>query len=62
MQVEYRGFNAQLGKLTRNQTHIWCYAHVLNFFIGDITSKVVQSINLSGILNSCAFFIKKSYT
>jgi len=61
MQGEYRGFSAQLSNVANKQIHIWCYAHVLNLVIGDVTNKILQSINLFGILNGCAVFIKESH-
>lgn len=38
MQGEYRGFSAQLSNVANKQIHIWCYAHVLNLVIGDVTN------------------------
>jgi len=61
MQGEYRGFSAQLSRVAKNQIHIWCYTHVLNFVIGDVTNNILKSINLFGILNGCAVFIKESH-
>jgi hypothetical protein len=43
------------------QINVWCYAHVLNLVISDITSKIVQFISLFGILLGCVVFILESY-
>ncbi|VVC33236.1 BIR repeat [Cinara cedri] len=61
MQGEYHGFSAQLSNVAKNQMHIRCYTHVLCLVIGDVTNKILQSINLFGILNGCAVFIKESH-
>ncbi|VVC43151.1 Ribonuclease H-like domain [Cinara cedri] len=61
MQREYHGFSAQLSNVAKKQIHIWCCTHVLNLVIGDVTNEILQSINLFGILNGCAVFIKESH-
>jgi hypothetical protein len=53
MQGQYNGFSAKLSDVAAKQIHVWCYAHVLNLVIGNITLKVLQSITLFGILNGC---------
>lgn len=50
MQDQYNGFSAKLSKVATKQIH-------MNLVIGDITLKVLQSINLFGILNGWAVFI-----
>lgn len=62
MQGAYNGFSAKLSEVAVKQIHVWCYAHVLNLVISDITSKIVQSITLFGILHGCAVFIRESHT
>ncbi|KAL4153880.1 hypothetical protein QTP88_001713 [Uroleucon formosanum] len=62
MQDAYNGFSKKLSEVTLTQTHIWCYAHVLNLVICDITNKILQGISLFGLLNGCAVFLKESYT
>lgn len=37
MQGQYNGFNAWLNKISPRQIHVWCYAHVLNLVMGDVT-------------------------
>lgn len=62
MQGAYNGFSTKLNNITATQTHIWCYAHVLNLVICDITNKILQGVSLFGLLNGCAVFLKESYT
>jgi len=62
MQGAYSGFSKKLSEVTLTQTHIWCYAHVLNLVICDITNKILQGISLFGLINGCAVFLKESYT
>jgi len=51
MQGVYNGFSKELSEVTLTQTHIWCYAYVLNLFICDITNTILQGISLFGLLN-----------
>jgi hypothetical protein len=44
------GFSAKMSEAAVEQVHVWCYAHVINLVISDITSKIVQSIFLFDIL------------
>lgn len=62
MQGAYNGFSIKLSEVANKQIHVWCYAHVLNLVISDITCKIVQSIALFGILHGCAVFIRESHT
>lgn len=41
MQDQYNGFFAKLSEVATKQIHVWCYAHILNLVIGDITLKVL---------------------
>ena len=61
MQGQYNGFNAWLNTFSPGQIHVWCYAHVLNLVMGDVTTKAVQVVNLFGVLNTCAVFLRESY-
>lgn len=61
MQGQYRGFSAKLSETGATQLHIWCYAHVLNLVICDVTENKVEALSLFGLLNSCAVFIRESY-
>jgi hypothetical protein len=58
---QYRGFSAKLSEMGATQLHVWCYAHVLNLLICDITKNKVEALSLLGLLNSCAIFIRESY-
>ncbi len=60
MQGAYNGFTAWLQKETV-VLHVWCYAHVLNLFVIDITKKISPAINLFGLLNEISTFFKDSY-
>ena len=62
MQGVYNGFSTKLNDITLTQTHIWCYAHVLNLVICDVTNKILQGVSLFGLLNGCAVFLKESYS
>ena len=61
MQGQYNGFNAWLNKVSPDQIHVWCYAHVLNLVLGDVTKKTVEVVTLFGVLNTCAVFLRESY-
>lgn len=62
VQGVYNEFSTKLNDITSTQTHIWCYSHVLNLVIFDITNKILESISLFGLLNGCAVFLKESYS
>lgn len=62
MQGQYNSFNTWLQEEAGTQLHTWCYAHVLNLVMMDITEKNHYSITLFGLLNSCAVFFRESYT
>ena len=61
MKGVYNGFSTKLNDITLTQTHIWCYAHVLNLVISDATNKILQGVSLFGLLNGCAVFLKECY-
>ncbi|KAI8742913.1 zinc finger MYM-type protein 1 [Biomphalaria glabrata] len=61
MQGQYNGFNAWLNTVSPGQIHVWCYAHVLNLVMGDVTKKAVEVVTLFGVLNTCAVFLLESY-
>lgn len=54
MQSAYNGFSTKLSEITK--THLWCYAHVLNIVICDLTNTVLDGVNLFGILNGYSGF------
>jgi len=61
MRGQYNGFSAWLTKTVPEQNHVWCYAHVLNLVMSDATTICTEAINLFGVMNFCANFVKKSY-
>lgn len=60
MQGHYNGFTAWLNNETL-LIHVWCYAHVLNLFISDITKVSLAAISLFGLMNDIAVFFRESY-
>ncbi|XP_078534596.1 uncharacterized protein LOC144821430 [Lissotriton helveticus] len=60
MQEQYNGFTAWLSKKAPDQIHVWCYAHVLNLVITDVTKISVSAVSLFGLLNSCVVFLRDS--
>ncbi|GLV33342.1 hypothetical protein CBL_08612 [Carabus blaptoides fortunei] len=61
MQGKYKGFSTWLVKEVPDQIHIWCYAHILNLVISDITQQKIAAPSLFGLLNTIAVFIRESY-
>jgi len=61
MQDQYKGFTKWLTDNLHKQLHIWCYAHVLNLVISDVTQKTNESISLFNLLNKVAGFVRESY-
>lgn len=61
MRGQYNGFSAWLNKQSPDQTHVWCYAHVLNLVMIDTTQVCCQSTTLFGLINSIAVFFRESY-
>ena len=57
----YKGFSTQLSQELTTHVHTWCYGHILNLVMGDITGEVIQTITLFSLLNDLAKFIKSSY-
>jgi len=58
MQGQYRGFSTKLSETEATQLHVWCYVHVLNLVICDVTENKVETLSLFVLLNSCAVFIR----
>ena len=46
MSGQYNGFTAFLEKESPGQIHTWCYAHVLNLVLCDVTTTNHASISL----------------
>jgi len=59
--MQYNEFFAWLTKAVPEQNHVWCYAHVLNLVMSDATTVCTEAINLFGVMNFCAKFVKESY-
>lgn len=61
MQGKYRGFSAHMVETIPEHVHVWCYAHILNLVICDITQSSIAAASLFNLLNSIAIFIRESY-
>jgi len=61
MQGQYKGFTKWLTDDAPKQLHVWCYAHVLNLVISNVTQKTNESISLFSLLNKVAVFVRESY-
>ena len=61
MQGVYKGFSSLLTKELSTHVHMWCFGHILNLVMGDVTGSVVQTITLFSVLNDLAIFLKRSY-
>ncbi|KAE9530017.1 hypothetical protein AGLY_011479 [Aphis glycines] len=61
MQGIYNGFTAWLEKFSPGQVHVWCYAHILNLAITDVTKCSLEAASLFTLLNNAAVFFKESH-
>lgn len=65
MQGEGKGFSTLFQKeceeLGGQQVHVWCYGHVLNLVIKDVTSTILEVSILFSLLNETFTFIRESY-
>ena len=61
IQGHYKGFSAFLSIHSPNQSHVLCYAHVLNLVLADTTQKVIASATPLTLLNDIAVFICEPY-
>lgn len=61
MQGQYKGFSSQMSKVSPNQVHAWCYAHVLDLVLADTTQTVIESGSLFTGLNDIAVFFRESH-
>lgn len=43
MQGQYKGFSAKFSETGATLLHVWCYAHVLNLVICDVTENKVEA-------------------
>ena len=58
MQGFYNVFSALQKKVLPTHVHTWCYAHVLNLAMDDITGNIRQSTKLFKLLNYVAGFFQ----
>lgn len=61
MQGQYKGFTTWLSKDSPGQIHVWCYAHVLNLVVADVTNQTIPAVSLFGLINKTAVFVRESY-
>ena len=57
----YNGFTAFLEKESPGHIHTWCYAHVLNLVLCDVTTTNHASISLFGLVQKVGVFFRESY-
>ena len=61
MSGQYNRFTAILEKESPGHIHTWCYAHLLNLVLCDITTTNHGSISLFGLLEKVGVFFWESY-
>ena len=61
MSGQYNGFTAFLEKESPSHIHAWCYAHVLNLVLCDVTTTNYASISLFGLVQKVGVFFRESY-
>ena len=61
MSGQYNGFTAFLEKESLGHIHTWCYAHVLNLVLCDVTTTNHTSISLFGLVQKVGEFFRESY-
>lgn len=61
MQGVYNGFSTLLKNELKTHIHTWCYAHVLNLVMNDVTTHIIEVNLFFSLLNNLANFFKKSY-
>ena len=61
MSGQYNGFTAFLEKESPGHIHTWCYAHVLNLVLCDVTTTNHASISLFGLVKKIGVFFRESY-
>ena len=57
MSGQYNGFTAFLEKESPGHIHTWCYAHVLNLVLCDVTTTNHASISPFGLVQKVFYFI-----
>lgn len=61
MQGQYNGFTAWLSNASPGQIHVWCYSHILNLVLSDVTKTPINAATLYSLLNTLAVFFRESY-
>ena len=61
MSGQYNGFTAFLEKESPGHIHTWCYAHVLNLVLCDVTTTNHVSISLFGLVQKVGVCFRESY-
>ncbi|KAE9541874.1 hypothetical protein AGLY_003865 [Aphis glycines] len=52
MQGQYNGFSTWLGKASPGQMHVWCYSHILNLVISDVTKTPISAATMFSLMKS----------
>ena len=61
MSGQYNGFTAFLEKESPGHIYTWCYAHVLNLVLCDVTTTNHASISLFELVQKVGVFFRESY-
>lgn len=61
MQGIYNGFSKWLSDESPGNVHVWCYSHILNLVLSDITKTSIATASVFSLLNGLAAFFKESY-
>ena len=61
MSEQYNGFTAFLEKESPNHIHTWCYAHVFNLVLCDVTTTNHAFISLFGLIEKVGVFFWELY-
>ena len=61
MSGHYNGYAAFLEKESTGHIHTWCYAHVLNLVLCDVTTTNHASISLFGLVQKDGMLFRESY-
>ena len=61
MSAVYTGLQVLMKAARPSHIHTWCYAHVLNLVISDVSSVCVAAVSLFGLLTELCTFFNDSY-
>ena len=61
MSGQYNGFTAFLEKESSGHIHTWCYAHVINLVLCDLTTTNHASTSLLELVQKVGVFFRESY-